>query len=205
MDESAENLELARAKAAAIKAQVEFRAGQLEALDFEDDAFDLVIADASLVATERLPEILAELVRVAAPHGMVALCLVTASSFGEFFSIYWEALISAGLEEHAPAVETLITERYVVADLERDAAREGLEGVQSWTSKEEFAYESGENFLNAPLIKNFLLEDWLASITDEAERQRVTQEIERLIEEERGGADFVLSIKATLLAGRKFD
>jgi ubiquinone/menaquinone biosynthesis C-methylase UbiE len=84
-DESALNLELARAKAAALKSGAEFRVAQLEALDFEDDAFDLVICDASMIAAERLPEIFAEIVRVAAPGGAVAFCAVTASSFGEFF------------------------------------------------------------------------------------------------------------------------
>jgi hypothetical protein len=33
-----------------------------------------------------------EIVRVAAPGATIAFTLPTASSFGEFFSIYWEAL-----------------------------------------------------------------------------------------------------------------
>ena len=56
---------------------------------------DLVIGDASLVAAERLPEVLGEMVRVAAPNATVAFNLATASSYGEFFSIYWEALGNA--------------------------------------------------------------------------------------------------------------
>jgi arsenite methyltransferase len=91
VDESEERLQLARLKAQAAKlgVETEFRLTQLEALDFEDDQFDLVIGDASLVTPERLPEMLAEMVRVAAPGGTVALNLPTASSFGEFFSGCW--------------------------------------------------------------------------------------------------------------------
>jgi hypothetical protein len=41
----------------------------------------------------------AEMVAVAAPGATIALALPTASSFGEFFSIYWEALHNTGLTE----------------------------------------------------------------------------------------------------------
>ncbi|HEX8853665.1 MAG TPA: class I SAM-dependent methyltransferase, partial [Pyrinomonadaceae bacterium] len=101
VDESSERQELARAKAVAAKATAgtEFRVSQLEALSFEDEQFDLVVGDASLVAPERLPEMLMEMVRVAAPGATVALNVVTASSFGEFFSVYWEALSNRGFFE----------------------------------------------------------------------------------------------------------
>src|ERR1700754_3918881 len=102
VDESEECLELARAKSAVVKSdKVEFRHAQLEALAFEDEAFDLVVGDASLVAPERLPEVLAEMVRVAAPGATVSLSVASASSFGEFFSVFWEALANAGFEEQA--------------------------------------------------------------------------------------------------------
>ncbi|HKP71698.1 MAG TPA: class I SAM-dependent methyltransferase, partial [Pyrinomonadaceae bacterium] len=67
VDESEERLALARAKAVAAKLTelTEFRAAQLETLGFEDDQFDLVVGDASLVPPERLPEIFGEMVRVA--------------------------------------------------------------------------------------------------------------------------------------------
>ena len=203
MDESEECLELARAKAAAMNAQAEFRRSQLEALNFEDDQFDLVVGDASLVAPERLPEMLAEMVRVAAPGGDVALSLPTSSSFGEFFSIYWEALSRAGLEEYGSDVEALITRLPRISEVEDLARREGLDKVTSWTRIEEFDYESGEEFLNSPLITDFLLKNWLESLPGEEARARVTQEIARIIDEERKDMVFALSVKATLVAGRK--
>ena len=206
VDENEERLALARAKATAAKlgAEAEFRITQLEALDFEDDQFDLVVGDASLVTPERLPEIVAEMVRVAAPGGTVALNLPTASSFGEFFSIYWEALGNAGLLDEAALVEHLITELPTISDVEQLVAREGLEAVQSWTSIEEFDYASGSEFLNAPLIKNVLLRNWLESLAeDEEAHERVLAEITRLIDDERHEGEFALSIKATLVVGQK--
>jgi ubiquinone/menaquinone biosynthesis C-methylase UbiE len=206
VDESEARLALARAKAAATKlAEVtEFRAAQLEALSFEDEQFDLVVGDASLVAVERLPEVLAEMVRVAAPGATVALALPTASSFGEFYSIYWEALLSAEMLDQSPIVEQLISERPTVADVETLAAREGLDLVQSWTSIEEFEYGSGEEFLSAPLVRDFLLQNWLEPLgEDEAARERVLSEVKRIIDEERNEAEFSLTVKATLVVGQK--
>ncbi|MFL6210481.1 MAG: class I SAM-dependent methyltransferase [Pyrinomonadaceae bacterium] len=205
VDESEARLQLARAKAAAVKlgAETEFRLTQLETLDFEDDQFDLVVGDASLVTPERLPEMLAEMVRVAAPGATVALNLPTASSFGEFFSIYWEAFGNAGLLDEAGLVEHLITELPTVADIEQAAAREGLDDVQSWMNIEEFDYESGAEFLNAPLVKNFLLRNWLEPLPDEDAHARVLIAITEIIDEERHEGEFSLSVKATLVTGQK--
>src|SRR5918997_5964168 len=69
VDESEERLALARAKAAAVPeaAGAVFRHEQLDALSLPDETFDLVVGDASMLATERLPELVAEMARVAAP------------------------------------------------------------------------------------------------------------------------------------------
>ena len=206
VDESEERLELARVKAAALKgSSVEFRHAQLEDLAFEDEAFDLVVGDASLVAPERLPEMLAEMVRVAAPGATVSLNLATASSFGEFFSVYWEALENAGYEEQAAGVGSLIGELPTVSDVETLAGREALEGVESWTSIEEFDFASGGEFLGAPLVRDFLLERWLDSLPDGDARAEVLSEVERIIDEDRHEGEFSLSIKATIVVGRKAD
>lgn len=203
VDENEENLELGRAKAMAVRADPEFSRAQLEALSFDDDQFNLVVGDASLVAVERLPEMLAEMVRVAAPDGTVALSLPTYSSFGEFFSVYWEALRNLSLTDHEYDVETLITELPTIASIEAMAAREGLDGVVSWMQIEEFDYESGEEFLKAPLITDFLLKHWLESLPEEISQEQVSKEIARIIDVERQDMDFTISVKATLIVGRK--
>ncbi|MGB8508696.1 MAG: class I SAM-dependent methyltransferase [Pyrinomonadaceae bacterium] len=204
VDESEERLDLARAKALAVKAtNIEFMHAQLEALLFEDEQFNLIVADASMVAPERLPEMISEIARVAAPGAVVALNAVTSSSFGEFFSVYWEALSNKGHDEQAAGVESLIAELPIVSELETLAGREALDGVEAWTQMEEFVFASADEFLNAPLVRDFLLVNWLESIPDEEARAEVLGEIERIIDDERSGADFSLSIKATTLVGRK--
>jgi len=204
VDESPERLELARAKAGAVKDEAtEFRHAQLESLPFEDEQFDLVVGDASLVAPERLPEMLAEMARVAAPGATVALNVTTASSFGEFFSVYWEALANTGFIEQAAGVGSLINELPTVSEVEGLAAREALDGLKSWTSIEEFDYKSGEDFLNAPLVRHFLLGRWLDTLPDGEARAEVLREVARIIDDERQEGEFALSVKATLVVGRK--
>ena len=204
VDESEERLELARAKSSVVKSdKVEFRHAQLEALAFEDEAFDLVVGDASLVAPERLPEVLAEMVRVAAPGATVALSVASASSFGEFFSVYWEALTGAGYDEQAGEVGSFIKELPTVSELEALAAREALEGVESWTRAEEFDFPSGREFLEAPLVSDFLLGRWLGSLPDDEARASVLEEVARILDEDRHEGDFSLSVKATIVVGRK--
>jgi ubiquinone/menaquinone biosynthesis C-methylase UbiE len=202
VDEEEERLELARAKATVLKDGAEFRQGRIDDLAGADDQFDVVVGDGSLVHTKRIQKMLAEMVRVAVPGAQVALVLPTFSSFGEFFSIYWEVLHNCGLNDHESDVESLISILPSVSAVEEMAENAGLDQIESWTSIEEFDYESAEKFLLAPLISDFLMPIWLESLPKKSYDQ-VVKEIGRLINEESHGAEFALSVKATLVVGKK--
>ena len=201
-DHNEECLELARAKAVALHEPTEFQQEDVSALSFKDGQFDLVLRNDSLTLIGDLKNNLAEMVRVARPGASVAWWLPTFSSFGEFFSIYWEALLSAGLEDHGVDVERMITALPTISDVEKWAVEAGLEGVASWTSIEEFDYESGEQFFNSPLITDFLLPNWLEPLPETA-RARVVKELAGIIDEERNAGEFALTLKATLVVGKK--
>ncbi|HEV2905054.1 MAG TPA: methyltransferase domain-containing protein [Pyrinomonadaceae bacterium] len=202
VDESDECLELARAKAAAINEKTQFQREGPSSLSQADDKFDLVLGNASMTRLKDVRLMLSELVRVTAPGGTVAFWLPTAASFGEFFSIFWEALLNAELEDHGVDVEHMITELPTASEAEKLAQGEGLDDVQSWTAVEEFDYESAEQFLKSPLMTDFLLPGWLGSVP-EAAKERVIEELARIIDEERHSGAFVLSLKATLVVGKK--
>jgi len=202
LDENEECLEIARAKATTANEGTQFKFAKLDQLPLDQNEFDLVIGNASLVPRANVRKMFAEMVRVAAPGAMVLLALPTASSFGEFFSIYWEALHNVGLTELESGVEHLITELPTISETEQMAEDEGLTDVESWSRIEEFDYDSGEQFINSPLVADFLMEDWLTSVPDDW-RPAVAKEITRLINEDRHEAEFALSVKATLVAGRK--
>lgn len=203
VDESQEMLVLAREKAkTALKGKFEFRVERIESLRLANAQFNFVIGDGSLVHSERIPEMLRELVRVAAPGAIVALVLPSFSSFGEFFSIYWEALHNLGLMDHERDVENLISVLPSVSQLEELAEQSGLENVNTTTQIEEFDYESADAFLAAPLVADFLMPIWLETLPPDS-HQQVIDEIARIVSEESRGVAFVLTLKATLLTGEK--
>jgi ubiquinone/menaquinone biosynthesis C-methylase UbiE len=202
IDENPESVELARAKAIAVKEAVEFRTAPMENLLTADNQFDIVVANASLISSQRIEDLVTEMVRTAKPNATVALALPTASSFGEFFSVYWEALHTCGLLDQERDVEELITQLPTVSDVEQLAEDNGLEEVTSWTRVEEFDFESGEAFLSAPLISDFLMNHWLESLP-QSSQELVSTEIARIINEDRHEAEFALTVKATLIVGRK--
>ncbi len=202
VDENAECVELAQAKAVATNEQTQFSQVRLESLEIPDNQFDLVVGNASLVSSQRVHRMFAELVRVGGPGATIALALPTASSFGEFFSVYWEALHNTGLTDQEAGVEQLITELPTVSDIEQMAEDEGLRDVTAWTRVEEFDYDSGEQFLNSPLVAEFLMPAWLALVPEHM-RADLFREITRIINEDRHEAEFALSVKATLVVGQK--
>jgi ubiquinone/menaquinone biosynthesis C-methylase UbiE len=202
IDENEECLELARAKATVLKDATEFRHDTVDNLSLPDNLFNVVIGDGSLVETQRAQEMLKEMVRVATPGATVAFILPTFSSFGEFFSIYWEALHNLGLMDHEADVESLISRLPSISAVEEMGEQAGLEEIESWTRIEEFDYDSGEQFLNSPLIADFLMRNWLKQLPAQS-HEEVVAEIGRLINEERHEAEFALTVKATLVVGRK--
>lgn len=201
VDDNEECLELARTKAVVVNQETEFRLETPGTLSFHDNEFDLVLGNGSMVAPPQLPLMISEMVRVARPGGRVAWWLATNSSFGEF-SIYWEALLGAGLDEQGAEVEKLLVERPTVRDAEQWAEHAGIEGLTSWTNVEEFDFESGEQFFNSPLITDFLLPMWMRSVP-QASQKKVVKELERIIDEERHSGAFSLTLKATLVMGKK--
>jgi ubiquinone/menaquinone biosynthesis C-methylase UbiE len=204
LDSDAERLELARAKALVKKLdEVTFELGDPSDLRYPNNDFDAVIGDASMLPPSQIESLLGEMVRVAEYDKPVILKLSTHGSFDEFFSIFWEALLNAGLaDELLGQLEGLINERLTVSGAEALAKRAGLRQVVSFVSKEEFEYESAEQFIESPLIEDIFLEGWL-SIVPSAKRPKVRDEIISIIDRERHEASFEVSIKATLIKGIK--
>lgn len=202
VDPSGERIELARAKALAKKLDnVSFQQGIAASLPFPDASYDAIIGDASMLAANEIEDVLSEMVRVAEPHGRVVLKLITLGSFDEFFSIYWEALLAAELmDEVWTSLDQMINARRTVSDAELMVKQAGLRKVVSFTTKEEFDFETAEDFLAAPLIEDFFLNDWMA-IAPESRRAEVREGLASIIERERHEASFEISIKATVVTG----
>ncbi len=204
VDPSSEKLILARGKAIVKKVEnIEFREGSLRSLNFNDEEFELVIGDASMMPPSEIAPVLSELTRVAKKGATVVLKLTTRGSFDEFFSIYWESLYNLGLLDYTPQLEGLITERLTVSEVEQIAIDCGLRDVRCETRKERFDYNDGNEFFTSPLIETFFLNDWLSFLPDDETRQLVRDQSIKIIDDDRHRMDFDVSIKATLIIGQK--
>lgn len=204
VDPSEEKLVLARGKADIKKPnRAEFRAGSLKKLDFPVGEFDLVIGDFSMLPVAEIENAFDELIRVAKKGGTVIAKLATQGSFGEFFSIYWEALYDLNLIEHSPAVERLISEPLSASGAEAMALDAGLSKVRSVVKNERLHFTDAQEFFGSPLIESSFLENWLVFLPDSETRGLVQQQLAKIIDRERQGSSFDVSIKATLIVGQK--
>ena len=195
--ENEDLLVIAQDKAAAIGSDVDF-----STIRFEDDAFDAVLADASFVPPSELEEFIENTIRVARTGGDVAIFLPSAGSFGEVFSLLWEALLNEDLTEYGAAVEGLISELPTVSHVEDLAKNFGMVNINTQMATELFEYENGADFVESPLVADFLMPAWLETL-DEDEKERIVKQLAQLIDAEEAPLSFVFTVKATLLTGEK--
>jgi ubiquinone/menaquinone biosynthesis C-methylase UbiE len=204
VDPSPERLALARGKAEIKKLdRVNFQTGDVTALELPGGSFDLVIGDATMLRADQIGTVIVELTRVAKQGAMIILKLATRGSFDEFFSIHWESLYNLDLTQYTPQLESLITERLTVSNAEQLAIDAGLEQVRSVTRKDRFDYPDAKAFFESPLIDTYFVNDWLGMFPEHETRQRVQNEMMEIIDRERHGMDFDVSVKATLIIGQK--
>jgi ubiquinone/menaquinone biosynthesis C-methylase UbiE len=195
--ENEDMLHIARDKAAAIRSGVDF-----SMIRFDEDSFDAVLADASLVRPREYEAIIDEAIRTAKSSANIGVLSVTAGSFGEIFSLLWEVLFNEDLGAHGRVAEDMIGELPTVGQLEKIAKSAGFENVKTHTANEVFEFENGAAFINSSLVADFLLPDWLSSLDDE-EKERVMGKLSELIDAEDGNLSFRFSVKATLVTGEK--
>lgn len=203
-DAQAERLKLGLAKAAIMKlSNISFLDKDPTDLGLDPESFSLVIGDAALAGIEETEETLAQMAQMAEPGAIVALKLLTRGSFGEFFSILWEALLESDLLEYSDRVEALINNFKTTDEAEEMMRQLGLTEVRSITERKELDFESASELIESPLIEDYFLEPWLAFLPDEPTRRQVMNHLVEIIDRERRESYFEISVKATLLVGKK--
>lgn len=194
VSETRELLNIARAKADAIQANVDF------SIVYPTEKFDAVLADASFVRLAELKDFLRKIVD--SSKIQVAFFLPTASSFGDVFSFLWETLLNLDMLEKGAWVERLVSEIPTVSSVEVTAKSLGLKKIETETKNEFFEFDNGDAFINSPLAADFLLPVWL-DFLDENEKERVKNKLAQLIDDDCQEMSFRFSVKATLVVGEK--
>lgn len=194
ISENAELRKIAQVKADAVKVDVRF------GVNFPDYESTVVIADASFVRPTELNDLIAQ--SIDASSKQIVFFTPTKGSFGEIFSFLWETLLETDLLEHGANVERLIEEiptAEAVVNLLKDS---GLTKVTSTIETELFEFENGTEFIESPLVADFLLPAWLDFLT-EAEKEKAGKKLAELIDAEDGSLSFRFSVKNTLFSGQK--
>lgn len=193
-----ENIELrhiAEDKTKAVKADISF----LSHDEITRHGYDFALANASLTDPLELRGFIETLSSFIRPGGAFAIFVPTAGSFGEIFSYLWETLMDS---EGGAEVEHLITDIPSVSNVEDLAGAAGIENIESNTKNELFDYETGAEFVETPLIADFLMPRWLGFM-DEKKKEQASKKLAQLIDSERDGLSFRFSVKATLVVGSK--
>ncbi len=162
--------------------------------------FDTVITDASLVDFTDLTQLIEKLANYSTKH--FVFFLPTSGSFGEIFSFLWEAFFNLDLTEKSVEIERLISELPSVSVIEDLAVNAGLKEVESVINTEIFEFANGKEFIESPLIANFLLPKWL-SFLSEKERKQVAKNLVKVIDNDDQDLSFRFTVKATLIKGEK--
>lgn len=192
--ENEELLLIARAKADATQADVRFRTG------LPAEKFDAVLADASFTRPVDLRGFLTEVANCS--RDKTVFFLPTAGSFGEIFSYFWQTLLELGWMEKGMEIENLITELPTVSQVEEIAETIGLIKVNTTTKNEVFEFENGAEFVNSPLVADFLFPAWLEFLTDD-EIAEFCEKLIQTIDAENEGLTFRFDVKTTLVTGEK--
>jgi hypothetical protein len=128
--------------------------------------------------------------------------LPAAGSFGELFSLLWEVLFNEDLGQHGAAAEDMVRVLPTLSRAEEIAAAAGLQNIETHSSNEIFEFDNGAAFVDSPLVADFLLPNWLASL-DRKEKERVKKQLAQLIDAEDGTMSFRFSVKVLLVTGKK--
>lgn len=194
VSENQELLNIARHKADAIQANVDF------SVVYPTGQFDAVLADATFVKANDLRPFLTKI--AASAKKQVAFFLPTAGSFGDVFSFLWETLLNLNMLDHGAAVEHLITDLPTVSAVEETARNLSLTKIETVAKSEIFEFDNGDAFVNSPLVADFLMPEWLHFLTAE-EKQAVIKNLAKTIDEDCQEMSFRFTVRATLLVGEK--
>jgi hypothetical protein len=195
--ENEDLLLIARDKAIALRSDVDF-----STLRYDDDSFDAVIADASLIPPAHVYEFFDHAIDIARTGASVTLYLPSAGSFGEVFSLLWEVFFNEDLGEHGDAAAEKISELVSVSALRTFASNAGLRNVRVESATEIFEFDNGAAFVASPLVADFLMPHWLDMLAKD-KKERVKEQLAQLIDAEDGSLSFRFSIKATVVTGKK--
>lgn len=203
LDSSRAMLDQARERAdeEAVARQIFFVPQKVDAISYADGVFDVSVCLNGLVTGRQLQEGLAELSRVSASGGYLAVAVPLVSSFGAFYDLLGEAFLAEGQDERAGRLDefkrTLIEPERLV-EVAEEAGLEIEEVVRlSWPLE----FRNGTDFLHSPIVRETFFPQWLGMLPS-ADREPLLRYIGDAIDTYWNDRIFSTGVEAGFLVAR---
>jgi transcriptional regulator with XRE-family HTH domain len=118
-------------------------------------------------------------------------------SFGEIFSVIWEAALGLSDQRLMQLAEELTVSYPTLEKIEQIANESGLTEIDQKQSELFFEYDSAEEFVESPLISDFLFPLWLGQVD-----KSLYLRIRKILEEESFNLSFRFKLRISMLTGR---
>lgn len=171
--------------------RLEARVMDGQALEFDDDTFDMAASEFGVMLFPDLPRGLREMVRVTKPGGRVVVVALGSPAKIEFFNFFIRAIQAAVPGFTGPPMEPppLPFQLQDPEKLRREMANAGLKEVRVEQTSEELRYQSGKHFWDWVMNSNPVAGMILGQLNLSKERIAVIQQaMDTLIRERAAGS-----------------
>ncbi len=196
-------LEIARRRALGdLGRRIFFKVESASDLSFGDDVFDVVVCNLLFEEPADVAPILAELLRVGAPHGRLLATAVLRGTFEEVLDMFREVALAEGLDEVARRTDE---RAHALPELDPLMGRfraAGLEDVQQRSETFRLPFRSARELFADPLVRLVAMPLFRAIAGEDSEGERILGLVQRHLDVYFGGGPLSLTVRAGLLSAR---
>lgn len=202
LDPSRAMLDQARERLADSDRRIFFVPQRVNHLSYADDVFSLSVCLNGGVSQRQASEALAELARVTSEGGKVVFAAPLQTAFPEFYDMLDEALRAHRLNDVLGRMYELRHAFLTPARLAGVAEQAGLREVEVAELEWEVEFESGDDLLFSPLVRETFFSQWIG-IVRSSDRDPILRYISDAIDTYWHGDDFVCHLRAGLVTASR--
>jgi SAM-dependent methyltransferase len=202
LDPSRAMLDQARERLAQSDRRIFFVPQRVNHLSYADDVFSLSVCLNGGVSQRNVAEALGELSRVTNEGGRVVFAAPLQTAFPQFYDMLDESLRAHQLNDVLGRMYELRSAFLTPARLAGLAEQVGLKDVKVSELEWEVEFESGDDLLFSPLIRETFFSQWIG-IVRSSDREPILRYISDAIDTYWHGSDFVCQVRAGCLIAQR--
>ncbi len=202
LDPSRAMLDQARERLADSDRRVFFVPQKVNHLSYADDVFSLSVCLNGGVSQRHAAEALGELSRVTNQGGKVVFAAPLQTAFPEFYDMLDEALRAHSLNDVLGRMYELRHAFLTPARLAALAEQAGLTDPEVHELEWEIEFESGDDLLFSPLIRETFFPQWIG-IVRSSDREPILRYVSDAIDTYWHGSDFVCRVRAAVVVATR--